>query len=165
MNWRIEEREAFEVFGIERIFGKDKMGEIPGFWTECQQNGEENRLVAASGQECVKSGALLIKGICGYREDIDYDNQFAYMLGVYKTEKSNTAGYTTTTIPKSTWAVFRSDKIDGFGAAIPTLFSRAYSEWLPTSDYDKSNTADLEVYYMAEDGSFYEEVWIPVKKR
>jgi AraC family transcriptional regulator len=164
MNWRIEEKEAFEVFGIERIFGNDETGLVPGLWDECTQNGTGEKLVAASGEEPPTSGALPVKGICGYSDDVDCANQFAYMLGVYKTEKSNSAGYTTAVIPKSTWAIFRTEKIEGFGAAIPTLFNRAYSEWLPSSGYDKANTADLEVYGIDEDGGKYEEVWIPVKK-
>jgi len=39
MNWRIEEKEAFEVFGIERIFGNEEAGKVPAFWDECHQNG------------------------------------------------------------------------------------------------------------------------------
>jgi AraC family transcriptional regulator len=164
MNWRIEEREAFEAFGIERIFANDETGKIPGFWTESMRNGDDKKLVAASGEENPPVGPLLVKGICGYRDVPDGDNLFAYMLGVFKTEKSDTAGFTTTTVPKSTWAVFRSDKISDFGTAIFTLFNRAYSEWLPSSGYKKANAADLELYCIDEDGSLYEEVWIPVQK-
>jgi predicted transcriptional regulator YdeE len=60
--------------------------------------------------------------------------------------------------------VFRSGKTDSIGTEIPTLFSQAYSEWLPTSGYDKTAGPDMEIYYTAPDGKHYEEVWIPVKK-
>jgi AraC family transcriptional regulator len=40
MDWRIEEREAFEVFGIERVFGKNETDTVPGFWDELLANGE-----------------------------------------------------------------------------------------------------------------------------
>ncbi|OGO91773.1 MAG: transcriptional regulator [Clostridiales bacterium GWF2_38_85] len=162
MNWRIEEKEAFDVFGIERVFRNDEMGKVPDFWTECIQNGEDAKFVAASGEAQPKVGALLVKGICGYR-DTGTDS-FPYMLGVYKTPNSNTDGYTTVTIPKTTWTIFRSEEIDGFGQAIPELFKRAYSEWLPSSGYEKIDTADLELYYLTETGKCAEEVWIPVRK-
>lgn len=163
MNWRIEEKEAFEVFGIERIFGNDETGKVPDFWTECHNNGEDVKFVAASGEVQPKVGALLVKGICGYRDT--GSDSFPYMLGVYKTLNSNTEGYTTVTIPKTTWAIFRSEELDGFGQAIPELFSRAYSEWLPSSGYDKATGPDMEIYGIADSGKYYEEVWLPVVKK
>ena len=68
-------------------------------------------------------------------------------------------------IPKTTWAVFRSDKSDHIGLEIPTLFNRAYSEWLPSSGYDKAIGPDMEIYYATPDNKHFEEVWIPVKKK
>ncbi|MDR0883542.1 MAG: effector binding domain-containing protein [Oscillospiraceae bacterium] len=166
MNWRIEEREAFEVFGIERIFGNDETGLVPDFWTQCHQRGSYEKLLRDAGDNGhahIFGGVRVINAVCGYRETID--GAFPYMICALKTSDSNTAEYATAVIPKSTWAVFRSDKIAGFGEAIPTLFNRAYSEWLPSSGYDKANTADLELYCMDEDGGMYEEVWLPVVKR
>ena len=65
-------------------------------------------------------------------------------------------------IPKTTWAVFRSEKSKEIGKAIPILFNRAYSEWLPNSGYEKVNGPDMEMYYDSADGTYFEEVWIPV---
>lgn len=39
MHWRMEERDAFEVFGIERRIGCEDNGAVPAFWTECHQDG------------------------------------------------------------------------------------------------------------------------------
>jgi len=44
------------------------------------------------------------------------------------------------------------------------LFNRAYSEWLPSSSYDKSPGPDMEIYYTAPDGKNFEEVWIQLMK-
>ncbi|MDR2505790.1 MAG: AraC family transcriptional regulator [Oscillospiraceae bacterium] len=162
MNWRIEEREAFEVFGIERIFRSDETGKVTDFWTECIRNGEDGKFVEASGETQPKTGELLVKGICGYRDT--GAGSFPYMLGVYKSANSKADGYTTAVIPKSTWAIFRSGELSGFGQAIPELFNRAYSEWLPGSGYAKADAADLELYYLTENGKCIEEVWIPVRK-
>jgi len=81
-----------------------------------------------------------------------------------KKPDSKTNEFKVAQVPKTTWAVFRSDKTDYIGLEIPKLFNRAYSEWLPSSGYDKSPGPDIEIYYTGTDGKHFEEVWIPVKK-
>jgi AraC family transcriptional regulator len=161
MNWRIEEREAFEVFGIEKIFGNDETGLVPGFWTECHQNGSYERLYQAAGAKPDESGRCCINAICGYCEP--GEDNFPYMICALKKPESSTAGFKTAQVPKNTWAVFRSEKTDRIGVEIPQLFQRALSEWLPSSGYDRAPGPDMEIYYTAE-GKHFEEVWIPVKK-
>ena len=171
MNWRIEEKEAFEVFGIERIFNNDETSKVPEFWCECHKNGEYEKLFDAAGGvrnpdghgDPREDGACVINAVCGYCEP--GDNTFPYMLYALKNPDSNTDGFKVAQIPKATWAIFRSDKNDYIGLEIPTLFNRAYSEWLPSSGYDKAIGPDMEIYYTAPDGKHFEEVWIPVQKK
>jgi AraC family transcriptional regulator len=162
MNWRIEEREAFDVFGIERIYKNDENGLIPGFWTEIMQNGEQKKLFDATGETMPDRGECVLKGICGYCEP--GEETFPYMIGAYVTEKCKTDGYRVFRVPKTTWAIFRSEPLPDYGIAIPELLNRAYSEWLPSSGYDKAIGPDMEIYGLHDDGKRYEEVWIPVKK-
>ena len=162
MNWRIEEKEAFEVFGIERIFGNDETGKVPGFWDGCHQNGSYERLYQAAGAKRGEGGMCCINAVCGYCEP--GDDTFPYMICALKKPDSNTEGFKVALIPKTTWAVFKSEKSDHIGLAIPELFNRAYSEWLPPSGYDKAVGPDMEIYYTAPDGKYFEEVWIPVIK-
>ena len=156
MNWRIEEKEAFEVFGIERIFGNDESELVPGFWTEIQQNGEQKRLCDATGEAMPERGDMVLRAACGYCEP--GEDVFPYMVCAVKTPKSKTVGFRVAQIPAATWAVFRSEPLPHIGTAIPDLFSRAYSEWLPSSGYDKALGPDLEIYGLNGDGTFYEEV-------
>jgi AraC family transcriptional regulator len=86
------------------------------------------------------------------------------MICALKKLESNTDGFKVAQIPKTTWAVFRSEKDEHIGVKIPVLFNRAYSEWLPSSGYDKAVGPDMEIYYTAPDGKHFEEVWIPIKK-
>ncbi|MCL2573486.1 MAG: AraC family transcriptional regulator [Defluviitaleaceae bacterium] len=157
INWRIEEREEFEVFGLEGVFHNDDTDKIAIFWQECLDNGSYVRL-----SEAARGSAL--NAICSYRE-ID-DETFPYMIFAEIIHDSKVDGFTTATVPKATWAVFKSDKFtpDKTGEEIPNLYSRAYSEWLPTSGYNKANGSEMEIYYEDEDGMCYEEVWIPVIK-
>ncbi|HBL84585.1 MAG TPA: AraC family transcriptional regulator [Clostridiales bacterium] len=162
MNWRIEEKEAFEVFGIERIFGNDETGRVPDFWTECHQNGEYERLFQAAGGVKATRGPCVVNAVCGYCEP--GENIFPYMICAFVKDGCKTNGFKVAQIPKTTWAIFRSDETDTIGLQIPQLFSRAYSEWLPSSGYDKAPGPDMEIYGIADSGKYYEEVWIPVIK-
>jgi AraC family transcriptional regulator len=162
MNWRIEEREAFEVFGIERIYRNNEQGKVPQFWTDIEASGECVKLVGAAGG-VVESGKMRLFAVCGYFEP--GENTFPYMICAEKTPDCGTDGYKTARIPKTAWAVFKSDILDRWGVEIPALFNRAYSEWLPSSGYDRAIGPDMELYYKTADGEFYEEVWIPVVKK
>jgi len=165
MNWRIETKEAFEVFGIERIFKNDETGKVPDFWSECYHAKQYHKLVydAGSDPDNEQSGISVVNAICGHFEP--GEETFPYMICAFKNDKSKTDGYKIVQIPKMTWAIFRSEEADNPGKQIPQLFQRAYSEWLPSSGYDKSPGPDMEIYYMANSGKYFEEVWIPVVKK
>jgi AraC family transcriptional regulator len=163
MNWRIEEREAFEVFGIERVFRNDESNIVPKFWDELIENGEYDRLRQAAGRKLGAKGLHRVNAICGHRETTG--DTFPYMICGVKQPEKNANGYTVAQIPKATWAVFRSEKTDHMGLTILDLLNRAYSEWLPSSGYEKFPILDnMEIYYTDTDGKYFEEVWIPVKK-
>ena len=162
MNWRIEEKEAFEVFGIERIFKNAETDKVSRFWDECFKNGEYERLHQAANAKRGEDGKHCIHAVCGFCEP--GDDSFPYMICALKKSDSGIDGFKPAQIPKNTWAVFRSGKSDHMGIAIPELFNRAYSEWMPSSGYDKSAGPDMEIYYTDVDGKHFEEVWIPVKK-
>ena len=163
MNWRIEEREAFEVFGIERIYNDDEIGKIPGFWDECMKNGSYEKLINDSDNAsgAFGKGSCIVHALCGHINPGE-EGSFPYMIFAVKSDKAQTDGYKSFTVPKATWAVFRAsvDHSEGkYVCQIPSLFQRAYSEWLPSSGYEKATAPDMEIY-----GDTFDEVWIPVKK-
>jgi AraC family transcriptional regulator len=162
MNWRIEEKEAFEVFGIERVFKNEEAGRIPEFWTECNLNGEYQRLFQATGGQRATHGPGVVNAICAHYDP--GDNTFPYMICAFVQDGCKTDGFKVVQIPKATWAIFRGDEADTPGLQIPQLFSRAYSEWLPSSGYDKADGPEIEIYGVAGSGKYYDEVWIPVKE-
>lgn len=166
MNWRIEKKEAFEVFGIERTFNSEEGNKVPDFWTECHQNGSYEKLFDDAGgvrSPQPKPGVCLINAVCGVHEE--GGGVFPYMICAEKKEGCKTVGYTIAQVPAATWAVFRSEESDNIGVHIPLLFNRAYSEWLPSSGYEKVAGPDMEIYGVAESGKYFEEVWIPVVKK
>jgi AraC family transcriptional regulator len=63
MNYRIEDKEAFEVFGVSRdINAVDEKPyiEIPEFWERCQSDGTEDKIhkIAGIDEEVCCHGAL-----------------------------------------------------------------------------------------------------------
>ncbi|SDM67410.1 AraC family transcriptional regulator [Acetanaerobacterium elongatum] len=174
MDYRIVEREAFTVYGIERIFdmtGDRNLIEIPRFWKECYDNGEVDKLGETSGMVCGvgDSGRCPVGGLCSYESDKLKAPYFPYMLFVEKTEKSNSDGYTEVVVPASTWAVFRSEEYtDGDGsvtAACQNLYKRIYGEWFPTASYTLISGYELEIYYWSKTGKTYMEVWLRVQPK
>ena len=163
MNWRIEEKEAFEVFGVERIFGNDEVALVPDFWTELRENGEYDRLYDVAGIVTTVPGMHSINAVCGY--NVVEGDRFPYMVCAFKNDKFNVEGFNVVQIPKTIWAVFRSEEHEIMGGSMKELFDRAYQEWLPSSEYEWMATPDMEMYYTTENGKYIEEAWIPVKRK
>lgn len=169
MNYRIETKESFEVFGIERVFRNDGSGDPPNtpeqFWHQSHVNGEVERLAANAGElSCyVSQDSYKVHGICSYKHT--GPDTFPYMLCAFKSGTSNANGYSTITIPARTWAIFPSEPIpwDAFGGTIETLYRRFYAEWLPTSGYEQVDEIELQV--CGERAGLYSvELWFAVRK-
>lgn len=169
MNYRIETKEAFEVFGIETISsttGDETYLSPSDLWEKCHANGEYDRLSENSGDlpSYVNQDLCKVHGVCEYRDT--EENTFPYLLCSFVSANSNTDGYKRVTIPAQTWAIFPSEKFawDKVGNTINNLYKRFYSEWLPTSGYEQVEGANFEIY--GGDSEFgYIELWYPVKKK
>lgn len=169
MNYRIETKEAFQVFGIEGVFHTNGDGEAPNtpalLWQQCHANGEVKRLAANAGElpSFVSQDLYKVHAVCSYRKT--GNETFPYMLCAFKSESSKTDGYSTITIPAHTWAIFHSDPFtwDKFDETIETLYRRFFSEWLPTAGYEQVDGLDFEIYGGAA-GLSYVELWFAVRK-
>jgi len=169
MNYRIETKESFEVFGIEGIFRTDGGGEAPqtpaNLWEQCHANGDVKQLEARAGTlpSFVSQELHTVHAVCSYRKT--GPETFPYMLCAFKDEASDTDGYTSVTIPAHTWAIFPSDPHpwDQFGETIETLYRRIFTEWLPTSGYEQVDGGEFEMYG-TKDGLNYIELWFAVHK-
>jgi len=68
-------------------------------------------------------------------------------------------------IPAATWALFpgKGKVIEGVSA----MFTKIYTEWLPSSGYEQSMQYTVEIYPPGDAGSndYAFEIWIPVKKK
>lgn len=160
MNYRIEEKKAFSVYGLERIFDTKEgkhLEEIPMFWENILKSGEYEKLQKSVGYP----GSL--NSICGYRNV--KDTTFPYMICSLQTPLSNAEGYTIVEVPAATWAVFTNlpHPIEETSKEMQTLNARVYTDWLPTACYEIIPGYELELYYQTPDGKYYEETWCRVK--
>lgn len=103
MDYRVESKESFKVYGIEGIFtpedGKNLV-DIPKFWTETMEDGRFEKLLKSTNYTSD------IHAICDYRKT--EPNTFPYMIYANLTKESSTDGYTIVTVPAATWAIFTS---------------------------------------------------------
>lgn len=106
MEYRIENKEAFSVYGIEGIFTTDdgkNLEDIPMFWQECLKDGRFDKLVKSTNESLSR-----IHAICDNRKT--GENTFPYMLFAYRNKNCNTNGFTEIEAPAATWAIFKSEK-------------------------------------------------------
>ena len=169
MDYRIETKEAFQVFGIEGVFRSDWTGEPPvnpsELWQQCHANGEYVKLTENAGDlpDFVNKDMCKVHGICSYRKTPE--GTFPYMICAFRSPSSRVDGYTVIDIPSYTWAIFPSKKFrwSEFNEVIETLYKRFFSEWLPTAEYEQVEGIDLEVYG-GDDELGYVELWFAVRK-
>ena len=175
MNYRIENKEAFQVFGYESIFKTDGSGldnPVPypnnphELWNQNHANGAYEKLAADAGDlpPFVNPDLCRVHGICDYKKT--EPGTFAYMQCAFKSENSKVDGYAVANIPASTWVIFSSEKFkwDTVVQVITHLNKRFYSEWMPTAEYEQINGMNLEVYGGDADMG-YVELWYAVRKK
>jgi len=164
MEYRIEKKEAFAVYGIEGVFTTDDgkhLKDVPMFWWECRNDGRFYKLL-----ESTSEGSLSrVHGICDYRKTDG--NTFPYMLFAYHTKNCNTEGFTKVEVPAATWAVFKSEKhsVEQTGSVVQSLIKRVYTDWLPTAAYKKIDGYELELYFVSDIDKYYVETWIRVEPK
>lgn len=166
MNYRIETKEAFDVFGIETVASLSGAEGPAELWQQCFKNGEYDRLMENAGDlpDFVPQNLCKIHAVENYRDT--EENTFPYMLCAFASSSSKTEGYKTVHIPSQTYAIFSSDHFswgEEFSSVLATMQKRFYSEWLPTANYERADAANFEIYGGNEELG-YIELWFPVKK-
>jgi len=164
MNYRIQQREAFEVFGIElktTVIDGKCFQDIPKFIGDCINDGRYAALLKAAGKHEVEGNDVGVT--YGHNPNGDMN----YMLGCFKKAGPTPPGYVSLHAPSQTWAVFAVDWAgEGDDANLHDTWEKIYSEWFPSVNYEHSEYGfDFELYSGSNDTGFSAEIWIPVVKK
>ncbi len=145
MNYRIEKRDAFQVYGLEDIYHYDTIANeegisIPEVWQTISKNGELDRLSQSVSGDWRDEGSFSkeLRAVFAF-DSYKFTNNttFPYLIGCYKAVDSKVNGFTVVDVPAYTWAVF-STLHDGNGSGkydLRSLKNRIFSEWLQTSTF------------------------------
>ncbi|WP_160036392.1 AraC family transcriptional regulator [Paenibacillus sp. An7] len=155
MNYRIEQRGSFEMFGVYGLINSDRkiaFSEVPRFRKQCDEDGSVDLMNELLGRfpDTMLHAALYD----------DNGESFKYMV-CYNLPKELEIPdkFTKLTVPASTWAIFSEPQCD-----LQKLWDRIYFEWFPTSEYEQIEAPSFEMYY-GPAGHHTGEIWIPVKKK
>lgn len=157
MEYRIIDREAFEMFGVSGQISKDMeqaFQDVPTFCQKCDEDGTVDRINALLGRP---GDSYLHAALYDHK-----DSGFRYMICSYlPMELPLPQGMERLHVPARAWAVFTAQ-----GCDLPSLWRRVYAEWFPTADYEQAEGPTFEMYYgQASHENGFGELWVPVKKR
>ena len=135
---------------------------IPQFWTEFNQSTDSEVLFKLNNGKPgpVTGGDCL--GVCFNYSGMD---EFSYGIAVEKIGDTIPIGFEVIQIPAATWAIF--DVIGSMPDAMLDANKRIYGEWLPSSGYEHTGTADFELYFPGDvnNPDYHTQIWVPVKKK
>ncbi|WP_088293104.1 AraC family transcriptional regulator [Bacillus mycoides] len=163
MNYRIEEKEPFQIIGIQKrvpiVFnGVNK--EIASMWKSLTpqsiqtlkmlSNVNPNGIISASTN--FSEGRMEEKG------------ELDHYIGV-ATTKDCPEQFAQLEVAASTWAIFEA--VGPFPDALQNVWGRIYSEWFPSSNYELAEGPEILWNEQKDVTSphFKSEIWIPVLKK
>lgn len=157
MNYRIEQRESFEVFGVYTKIStnqKKAFEQVPQFFRECDEDGTTDGINELLGRF---HDNYTISAIYDYSE-----TSFKYMLCNFLPKNlSVPSNFTTLTVSSATWAIFDVPECE-----MQNMWKRISTEWFPTSGYEMEKGVQFEMYYgLAKHQNGFGEIWIPVRKK
>lgn len=163
MNYRIEEKGAFRIVGIQKrvpIIFNGVNPEIAAMWESL--DGETiNNLKRISNVEpmgMLSASTNFSEGRMKEKGELDH------YIGV-ATTKECPHNLTQLEVAPSTWAVFEA--IGSFPDALQDVWGRIYSEWFPSSNYEQIEGPEI-LWNENKDitsPTFKSEIWIPILRK
>jgi len=157
MEYRVEEKPAFRVMGVSKIFSYETANaDIPQYWDEIH----------------VQAAVKPVEGMYGICFDEEMGgNRFRYMIADDLEEgEAGEKNLETYEVPRHTWAIFPCR--GAMPLSLQEVNRRIFSEWLPASNYEIAEGYNIEYYSDpaefkdgTQDPDYYAEVWIPVRER
>ncbi|MBM7620097.1 AraC family transcriptional regulator [Bacillus tianshenii] len=163
MDYRIEQKEAFNIVGIMKrvpiIFEGDNP-EITAMWKSLSMDSID-RLKKISNAEPLG----MIQASTNFSEGrMEEKGELDQYIGVATTQECPEC-FTKLEVPALTWAVFEST--GPFPSKLQDTWGRIYAEWFPYSTYQIAEGPEILSIKTKDltSQSVKTEIWIPVKQR
>ncbi|WP_314590060.1 AraC family transcriptional regulator [Paenibacillus terrigena] len=163
MNYRIEEKEAFRIVGIQKrvpIIFHGVNPDIAAMWNTL----DEAAIQALKELSNITPHGLLSASTNFSEERMEEKGEFDHYIGVATTHPCP-AHLSQLEVATSTWAVFEA--VGPFPETLQNVWGRIYSEWFPSSSYELAIGPEM-LWNEHKDVSlpnYRSEIWIPVMKR
>lgn len=164
IKYRVIEKPTFDVIGKKTwISGQDN--DLFGrFWVQCQEERLFDLFERLSGNRPGLQTGSSVLGVSCVEKD-PASRAFHYMIAIEKPERlpEELEIYH---VPASRWAVFEC--VGKVPEAIVKSEIYAFTEWLPSSEYEHAKAPEMEVYFSGNDGrseDSYCEFWLPITKK
>ncbi|MFU2029317.1 AraC family transcriptional regulator [Bacillus wiedmannii] len=163
MNYRIEEKEPFQIIGITKrvpIVFNGVNEEIASMWKSLDP-GTIQTLKSLSNME--PTG--IISASTNFSEGrMEENGELDHYIGVAST-KDCPEQFAQLEVAASTWAVFEA--VGPFPETLQNVWGRIYSEWFPSSNYELAEGPEILWNEQKDTSSpnFKSEIWIPVLKK
>jgi len=156
MNYKIEEKKAFEMFGVSTVVSVDGFIEIPAFWKKCVSDGtvERIRTAAELGENAQ------IHGI-----SYNFGKNFSYMIGYFLPQSGLQEGFEKLQIPPQTYVIFSTGINPDGQSGLLELHKRIWGEWFPSCNYESTNSPHFEMVFDRGNNMYETEIWIPIVKK
>ncbi|WP_417898121.1 AraC family transcriptional regulator [Bacillus haimaensis] len=163
MNYRIEQKEAFNIVGIMKrvpIIFEGENPEITAMWKSLSMEDIDQlkKVSNVEPQGMIQASTNFSEGRMEEKGELDQ------YIGVATTQKCPES-FSKLEVPALTWAIFES--MGPFPSTLQITWGRIYAEWFPSSIYQIAEGPEI-LSIITKDltsQSVKSEIWIPVKQR
>jgi len=164
MEFRIEERPAFNLFGVSKRVPMQFEGVNQEIVKLAESITEEQRKAMHSLQNIAPYEIIN----ASYEADANFlkeEGDLTHLIGVITTENQVSDLLEKVPVKAGTWAAFPNE--GPFPATLQETMAKTYAEWLPSSNYEVINAPAFSFTKMDQNKKnyAYSEIWIPVRKK
>lgn len=162
MNYRIEEKDTFQIVGVTKrvpIIFQGENPEINAMWKTLNME-RINELIQLSNVE--PKG--IIQASTNFSEErMEEKGELDHYIGVATTNPCPDS-YSKLDVPAMTWAVFESE--GPFPETLQETWGRIYADWFPSANYQQTEGPEILSIKTKDltDPAVKSEIWIPVVK-
>ena len=163
MNFRIEQKEAFNIVGIMKRVPIVFQGENPDI-AEMWKSLDADKIAHLQKLSNVEPMGMIQASTNFSDGRMEEKGQLDQYIGVATTQE-NPEGFSKLEVPALTWAIFES--AGPFPHSLQETWGRIYSEWFPSSNYQVTEGPEI-LSIKNKDLSAPSvkcEIWIPVFKK